>query len=73
MKKLHFLKNRFFLKKLKITNISFFNKKKIKINFNFFKSLKKSIYYNNILEEFSKILINSNKTLQTIKTNFFIN
>ena len=62
-----------FLKKLKITNIFFFNKKKIKINFNYFKSLKKSIYYNNILEEFSKILINSNKILQTTKINFFKN
>lgn len=62
-----------FLKKLKITNIPVFNNKKILINLNYFTLLKKSIYYNNILEEFSKILINSNKTLQTTKTNFFKN
>ena len=62
-----------FLTKLKNINILGFNKKKILINFNYCIYLKKSIYYNNILEEFSKILINSNKTLQTIKTNFFIN
>lgn len=62
-----------FLTKLKNINVLGFNKKKILINFNYCIYLNKSIYYNNILEEFSKILINSNKILQTTKINFFNN
>ncbi|KAG2520262.1 hypothetical protein JM16_006817 [Phytophthora kernoviae] len=51
-------------KKLKIINNFSFNKKHLKINNNFLDLLIKNIYYKNILEQYSKILINSNKIIK---------
>lgn len=51
-------------KKIKIINHFSFNKKYLKINNNFLDSLIKNIYYQNILEQYSKILINSNKIIK---------
>nr|YP_010117859.1 NADH dehydrogenase subunit 11 [Phytophthora castaneae]QPN53831.1 NADH dehydrogenase subunit 11 [Phytophthora castaneae] len=51
-------------KKIKIINNFSFNKKYLKININFLNSLIKNNYYTNILEQYSKILINSNKIIQ---------
>lgn len=51
-------------KKLKIINNFIFNKKHLKINVNFLDSLLKNNYYTNILEQYSKILINSNKIIK---------
>nr|YP_010394991.1 NADH dehydrogenase subunit 11 [Phytophthora cambivora]DAZ89428.1 TPA_asm: NADH dehydrogenase subunit 11 [Phytophthora cambivora] len=48
-------------KKIRIINNFKFNKKHLKINVNFLDSLIKNNYYTNILEQYSKILINSNK------------
>lgn len=48
-------------KKIKLINNFNFNKKYLKINLNFLDSLIKNNYYTNILEQYSKILINSNK------------
>ena len=47
-------------KKIKIINNFVYNKKYLKINTNFLNSLIKNLYYTNILEQYSKILINSN-------------
>ena len=52
-------------KKIKIKNNFIFNKKSLKININFLDLLIKNNYYTNILEQYSKILINSNKILKT--------
>lgn len=51
-------------KKLKIIDNIFLNKKISKINMVFFNSLIKNYYYTNILEEFSKFLINSKKIIK---------
>lgn len=51
-------------KKIKIKNNFIFNKKSLKININFLDLLIKNNYYTNILEQYSKILINSNKILK---------
>nr|WGU20057.1 NADH dehydrogenase subunit 11 [Phytophthora sp. ML-2023a] len=51
-------------KKIKIINNFNFNKKYLKFNNNFLDSLIKNIYYRNILEQYSKILINSNKIIK---------
>nr|YP_010394834.1 NADH dehydrogenase subunit 11 [Phytophthora megakarya]DAZ89271.1 TPA_asm: NADH dehydrogenase subunit 11 [Phytophthora megakarya] len=51
-------------KKIKIINNFNFNKKYLKININFLNSLIKNNYYTNILEQYSKILINSNKIIK---------
>ncbi|RLN96709.1 hypothetical protein BBJ28_00006877 [Nothophytophthora sp. Chile5] len=51
-------------KKIKIINNFIFNKKHLKININFLNSLIKNLYYTNILEQYSKILINSNKIIK---------
>lgn len=51
-------------KKIKIINNFSFNKKYLKININFLNSLINSNYYTNILEQYSKILINSNKIIK---------
>nr|YP_009233112.1 NADH dehydrogenase subunit 11 [Phytophthora polonica]AMB20917.1 NADH dehydrogenase subunit 11 [Phytophthora polonica] len=51
-------------KKIKIINNFTFNKKNLKFNNNFLNSLIKNIYYRNILEQYSKILINSNKIIK---------
>nr|YP_010394873.1 NADH dehydrogenase subunit 11 [Phytophthora plurivora]DAZ89310.1 TPA_asm: NADH dehydrogenase subunit 11 [Phytophthora plurivora] len=51
-------------KKIKIINNFNFNKKYLKININFLDSLIKNNYYTNILEQYSKILINSNKIIK---------
>nr|YP_010394088.1 NADH dehydrogenase subunit 11 [Phytophthora cactorum]DAZ88096.1 TPA_asm: NADH dehydrogenase subunit 11 [Phytophthora cactorum] len=51
-------------KKLKIINNFNFNKKYLKININFLDSLIKNNYYTNILEQYSKILINSKKIIK---------
>ena len=48
-------------KKIKIINNFYFNKQYLRININFLDSLIKNKYYTNILEQYSKILINSNK------------
>nr|YP_001165361.1 NADH dehydrogenase subunit 11 [Phytophthora ramorum]ABG54112.1 NADH dehydrogenase subunit 11 [Phytophthora ramorum]ACD46628.1 NADH dehydrogenase subunit 11 [Phytophthora ramorum] len=53
-----------FKKKIKIINNFSFNKKYLKININFLDSLIKNNYYTNILEQYSKILINSNKIIK---------
>lgn len=53
--------------KLKIINNFTFNKKNLKINNNFLDLLLKNIYYRNILEQYSKILINSNKIIKNKK------
>nr|DAZ88997.1 TPA_asm: NADH dehydrogenase subunit 11 [Phytophthora sp. SKS-2017] len=50
--------------KIKIINNFNFNKKNLKININFLDSLIKNNYYTNILEQYSKILINSNKIIK---------
>ena len=50
-------------KKLKIVNNFNFNKKSLKININFLDLLIKNNYYTNILEQYSKILTNSNKII----------
>ncbi len=56
-------------KKIKIIN-NFSEKKKFKkININFLNSLTKNFYYSNILEQYSKILINSKKIIKN-KNNF---
>jgi len=36
----------------------------VKININFLNALVKNLYYTNILEQYSKILINSNKIIK---------
>nr|YP_010508028.1 NADH dehydrogenase subunit 11 [Phytophthora clandestina]UXG56351.1 NADH dehydrogenase subunit 11 [Phytophthora clandestina] len=51
-------------KKLKIIDNFNFNKKHLKININFLDSLIKNNYYTNILEQYSKILINSKKIIK---------
>nr|YP_010394795.1 NADH dehydrogenase subunit 11 [Phytophthora versiformis]DAZ89232.1 TPA_asm: NADH dehydrogenase subunit 11 [Phytophthora versiformis] len=51
-------------KKIKIINNFSFNRKYLKININFLNSLIKNKYYRNILEQYSKILINSNKIIK---------
>ena len=60
-----------YLKKQKMQIIYSFskNQKNLKININFLDSFFKNKYYTNILEQYSKILINSNKLLKN-KTNF---
>jgi NADH-quinone oxidoreductase chain G len=52
-------------KKIKSINYFNFNKKHLKININFLDSLIKNNYYTNILEQYSKILTNSNKIIKT--------
>jgi hypothetical protein len=51
-------------KKINIINNFVYNTKHLKININFLNSLIKNLYYTNILEQYSKILINSNKIIQ---------
>jgi len=51
-------------KRIKIINNFVYNKKYLKINTNFLNSLVKNLYYTNILEQYSKILINSNKIIK---------
>jgi len=51
-------------KRIKIINNFIYNKKYLKINTNFLNSLIKNLYYTNILEQYSKILINSNKIIK---------
>nr|YP_010507951.1 NADH dehydrogenase subunit 11 [Phytophthora humicola]UXG56274.1 NADH dehydrogenase subunit 11 [Phytophthora humicola] len=51
-------------KKIKIINNFNINKKYLKININFLDSLIKNNYYTNILEQYSQILINSNKIIK---------
>lgn len=51
-------------KRIKIINNFVYNKKYLKININFLNSLIKNLYYTNILEQYSKILINSNKIIK---------
>jgi NADH-quinone oxidoreductase chain G len=51
-------------KKIKIINNFNINKKYLKININFLDSLVKNNYYTNILEQYSQILINSNKIIK---------
>lgn len=51
-------------KKLKIIETISENKKILNININFLNSLIKNYYYTNILEEYSKILINSKKLIK---------
>lgn len=51
-------------KKINIINNFVYNAKHLKINTNFLNSLIKNVYYTNILEQYSKILINSNKIIQ---------
>lgn len=51
-------------KRIKIINNFVYNKKYLKINSNFLNSLIKNLYYTNILEQYSKILINSNKIIK---------
>nr|YP_010394400.1 NADH dehydrogenase subunit 11 [Phytophthora lateralis]DAZ88408.1 TPA_asm: NADH dehydrogenase subunit 11 [Phytophthora lateralis]DAZ88841.1 TPA_asm: NADH dehydrogenase subunit 11 [Phytophthora lateralis] len=50
--------------KIKIINNFNLNKKYLKININFMDLLIKNNYYTNILEQYSKILINSNKIIK---------
>jgi len=52
-------------KKINIINNFVYNTKHLKINTNFLNSLIKNLYYTNILEQYSKILINSNKIIQS--------
>jgi len=59
-------------KKKKIKIISFFNlnKKKLKkINIHYMNFLDKNLYINTILENFSRVLMNSHNTLKN-KSNF---
>nr|YP_010394283.1 NADH dehydrogenase subunit 11 [Phytophthora cryptogea]DAZ88291.1 TPA_asm: NADH dehydrogenase subunit 11 [Phytophthora cryptogea] len=51
-------------RKIKIINNFSFNKKHLNINVNFLDSLNKNNFYTNILEQYSKILINSNKIIK---------
>jgi hypothetical protein len=51
-------------KKLKIIDPISENKKITNINVNFLSSLIKNYYYSNILEQYSKILINSKKLIK---------
>jgi NADH-quinone oxidoreductase chain G len=51
-------------KRLKIINNFVYNSKYLKINTNFLNSLIKNLYYTNILEQYSKILVNSNKIIK---------
>jgi NADH-quinone oxidoreductase chain G len=51
-------------KNLKIINNFNFNKKNLKININLLNNLLNNHYYSNILEQYSKILINSNKLIK---------
>jgi len=51
-------------KKIKIINYFVLDIKYLKININFLNSLIKNLYYTNILEQYSKILINSNKIIK---------
>jgi NADH dehydrogenase/NADH:ubiquinone oxidoreductase subunit G len=51
-------------KRIKIINNFIYSKKYLKININFLNSLIKNLYYTNILEQYSKILINSNKIIK---------
>jgi NADH-quinone oxidoreductase chain G len=51
-------------KRIKIINNFVNNAKYLKININFLDSLIKNLYYTNILEQYSKILINSNKIIK---------
>nr|YP_010616492.1 NADH dehydrogenase subunit 11 [Peronosclerospora sorghi]WAU47928.1 NADH dehydrogenase subunit 11 [Peronosclerospora sorghi] len=51
-------------KKIKIIYNFNFNKKHLKININFLNVLLKNNYYSNILEQYSKILINSNRIIK---------
>jgi len=51
-------------KKMKIINNFINSTKYLKINVNFLDSLIKNLYYTNILEQYSKILVNSNKIIK---------
>jgi len=51
-------------KRIKIINNFIKSTKYLKININFLDSLVKNLYYTNILEQYSKILINSNKIIK---------
>ena len=51
-------------RKIKIINNFSFNKKHLNINVHFLDSLNKNNFYSNILEQYSKILINSNKIIK---------
>nr|YP_009707699.1 NADH dehydrogenase subunit 11 [Phytophthora sansomeana]QES94837.1 NADH dehydrogenase subunit 11 [Phytophthora sansomeana] len=51
-------------RKIKIINNFSFNKKHLNINVHFLDSLIKNNFYSNILEQYSKILINSNKIIK---------
>nr|ACZ44424.1 NADH dehydrogenase subunit 11 [Globisporangium ultimum] len=51
-------------KRIKIINNFIKNTKYLKININFLNALVKNLYYTNILEQYSKILINSNKIIK---------
>nr|YP_010990711.1 NADH dehydrogenase subunit 11 [Phytophthora meadii]WOX01666.1 NADH dehydrogenase subunit 11 [Phytophthora meadii] len=51
-------------KKIKVVNNFNLKKKNLKININFLDLLIKNNYYTNILEQYSKILINSNKIIK---------
>lgn len=51
-------------KRIKIINYFTSDIKFLKININFLNSLIKNLYYTNILEQYSKILINSNKIIK---------
>jgi NADH-quinone oxidoreductase chain G len=51
-------------KRLKIINNFVYNDKYLKINTNFLNSLIKNLYYTNILEQYSKILVTSNKLIK---------
>lgn len=51
-------------KRLKIINNFVYNSKYLKTNTNFLNSLIKNLYYTNILEQYSKILVNSNKIIK---------
>ena len=55
-------------KKIKITNHFDLNRKSLKININFLDSLIKNNYYTNILEQYSKLLINSKKIIKKYQT-----
>lgn len=50
--------------KIKVINYFNFNQKYLKININFLDLLIKNNFYTNILEQYSKILINSNKIIK---------